>query len=322
MNENETNQPVDEAELEKIGEAGIKGASVALSILGSAMSEIAKSVDITNGLSAIMQDFSKHVRSAVAEIFSASYFENLRQQLSDSLIEECEAAGSMGWCFHNIDGLGDELSFVFFRNGKNYIDNGEATIADIDSYVTKQFSKEIIADIALKTEKLLSPEDTVKFQKAMIDFRSRRYYDSANLLVGLIDAQNIKEVLFHGNPGDNISQGLQVFAVAYGNKFSSKLDMSSMKPKSKKREDELSDFVETNKDKGREATTLIKEHIALIYSMFAIFHNSDWRDYPHDKPAIINRHWLAHGMYNYNDVKKSDCIKLLFILNQVASLYQ
>lgn len=322
MNENEINQPVDDAELEEIGEAGREGASVALSILGNAMSEIAKSVNITNGLSSIIQDFSNSLRSAVAEIFPTSYFEDLYQQLSDSLIEEHAAAGSIGWCFTNIDGLGDELSFVFFRNGKSYIDNGDANIADIDSYVTKQFSKEIIDDIALKTEKLLSPEDTVKFQKAMIDFRARRYYDSANLLAGLIDSQNIKEVLFHGNPGDNVNQGLQVFAVAYSNKFSSKLDMSSIKPKSKKREDELSNFVEINKKKGREATSLIKKHIALIYSMFAIFHNSDWHDYPNNKPVIINRHWLAHGMYDYDDVKKSDCLKLLFILNQVASLYQ
>ena len=23
---------------------------------------------------------------------------------------------------------------------------------------------------------------------------------------------------------------------------------------------------------------------------------------------MINRHWLAHGIYNYDDVKKSDCL--------------
>lgn len=169
---------------------------------------------------------------------------------------------------------------------------------------------------------MLSQEDKEKFQKTMINFRARRYYDATTLLVGLINAQSIKEVLFHGKPGDNISQGLQALAIAYSNKFSAQLDTSLIKPKSKKREEELTDFIETNKCKEHEAKTLVRKHIALIYSIFAIFHNSDWHDYPHTKPQIINRHWLAHGMYDYDDVKKSDCLKLLFMLNQVASLYQ
>lgn len=297
-----------------------EGLKNALSLFGDTMTEIVKNVDITNGLSTIVQDFTNSLRSAILESFPQPFFKSFRQDLVDSLIRECEVAGSMGWCFHGIDGLGDELSVLFFRQMKRDIDDGKITLESVDSYIAKQFTKEIISDVSVKTEEMLSKEDKEKFQKAMIDFRARRYYDTANILVGLIDAQSIKEILLHGNSGDNISQGWQAFAVAYNNKFSNQFDTSLIKPKSKKRENDFSAFVEANKESI--SCEIIKKNFLLCYSLLSLFHNSDWHDYPNQKPNVINRNWLAHGMYDYNDIKKSDCLKLMFMLNQVANLYQ
>ena len=326
MNDNEINQPVDDAEHEEIGEAGIKGASVALSILGNAMSEIVKNVDISTNLSNALDSLASSIRASVAEIcfkpLAGIIGEAFKNAIRTGMIDEAEAAGRLGWCFYNIDGLADDFSVTYFREKKNAIDNSETTLAKVDEDLSKLFTKEIVESICLDTEMLLLPEDKIKFQKAMIDFNEERYYASANLLAGLIDAQSIKEILFHGNPGDNLSQGWKAFAIAYKNKYSNALDTTDVNPKDKNRESDFPSFIETNKNNDTIDTELIMSHCSIGYSLLALFHNSDWHDYPHSKPQMINRHWLAHGMYDYDDVKKSDCLKLLFILNQVASLYQ
>lgn len=48
---------------------------------------------------------------------------------------------------------------------------------------------------------------------------------------------------------------------------------------------------------------------------------SDWKNYPNNKPEVINRHWLMHGMYDIEDITKADCIKLMLMLNQLSELY-
>lgn len=296
--------------------------SITMSALGNVISETTQSVDSIRELAIDIASFTHDLRSAVLETFTRFDFESCRQNIINNLIYECEASGSMGWCFYGIDILSDNLPFIDFYEAKNHIKSGKVTTARIDEYITKCLPKETIEKVAAKTEMLLSPEDANKLKKAMIDFRAKRYYDSANLLAGLIDSQSIKELLFHSNPKDNISQGWQAFAIAYKNKFSNKLDTSLMKPKSKKREEEFLSFVNTNKENKHIDTQFITQNLLLCYSLLSFFQNNDWRDYPNNKPAVINRHWLAHGMYDYHDIKKSDCLKLLFMLNQIANLFK
>ncbi len=297
-------------------------ASEAVSAIGKAMYELVTNTDITKNLSDIVHSFSDRIRDSLSNIFPKGYFTSIHQKLLDAIIAECETAGSMGWCIHNIDGVCDELSATFFREEKCCIDDGDTSIAEIDFYIAKQFSKETVDGIVLKTDILLSPEDSNKLHKAMINYRARRYYDAANLLAGLIDAQSIKEIILHDDSKRYIQQGLPAFTTAYNMRFSEKLDTSSIKCSGKDREEKLAEFIKANKFKNNETDKLIRQHVSLMYAVFAFFHNSNWIGYPANKPAVINRHWLAHGMYDYDDIKRSDCLKLLLILNQVASLYQ
>lgn len=163
MNENENNQQVYGTELEENGKACREVFSNALSILGKAMSEIVKSVDATNGLSTIIQNLTDSLQCVVVETFPTS--ENLHQILYDSLIKECETAGRMGWCFHGIEGVGDELSVLFFRKMKKNIDDGISTLESVDSYIAKQFTKEIIDDVSVKTKKCCLKKTKKNFKR-------------------------------------------------------------------------------------------------------------------------------------------------------------
>lgn len=56
--------------------------------------------------------------------------------------------------------------------------------------------------------------------------------------------------------------------------------------------------------------------------MLKFFDNSDWTDKLNSEiPSSVNRHWLAHGMYECNDIRRVDCIKMILMLELLVSLY-
>ncbi len=62
--------------------------------------------------------------------------------------------------------------------------------------------------------------------------------------------------------------------------------------------------------------------ISMSFAMLKFFDDSDWTDKKNDTiPSSINRHWLAHSMYDYGDITRSDCMKLFFMLYQIMELY-
>lgn len=58
------------------------------------------------------------------------------------------------------------------------------------------------------------------------------------------------------------------------------------------------------------------EFLNIAYPLLIFFNDNDWKEYP-NKPDIINRNWLMHGMCNYDDVTKSDCVKLFLLYYQL-----
>ena len=97
----------------------------------------------------------------------------------------------------------------------------------------------------------------------MIDFRARRYLESANLLASLIDAQNIKQELFdishdkyiidnydskNGKP--NVSQGWRAFYIVFSNNFSVYFDGEKFNGRNDaKRKESFQNFVQNIKGK-------------------------------------------------------------------------
>ena len=210
---------------------------------------------------------------------------------------------------------------------KEYLDD-DASIKDIDAYITNYFTKKIIISIADRTALNLDEKDVKKFDQAMIDFRARRYLDCANLLASLIDSQSIKQELDdlkkerYGEFPDNITQGWQAFYIVFRNDLSKYFDGKVFvgKGKKEKRENGFKEFMEEVKADLSDYETKIP--ILLLAScLIKFFEDSNWKNYP-QKPEVINRHWLMHGMYDIDDITKSDCIKLLLMLNQLTDIYK
>lgn len=206
------------------------------------------------------------------------------------------------------------------------------TIDKVDKYIGSRFSKDILKKIEEETTLSLSESDSLKLRKAMIDFRARRYFESANMLASLIDSQSIKQELFDVQNGKyqdrfkkNISQGWKSFYHVFANNFA--IHFGGEEFTGEVREETFEKFIEKIKGKipynesGKPNIDDVVSIIALSICLFNFFSISKWVDYPDNKPTVINRHWLMHGMYDLEDITRYDCIKLLLILNQISKLY-
>ena len=62
--------------------------------------------------------------------------------------------------------------------------------------------------------------------------------------------------------------------------------------------------------------------LCIAYPLLTLFKNYSWKEHnKNNKPSVINRNWLMHGMYSIDDIDKFDCIKLFLILYQISNLY-
>ena len=237
--------------------------------------------------------------------------------------------GELEWCYWGVEELDDsklwELSPTYLKEYLN--ENEKASIKDIDIYIAKYFTKKIIDNIANRTILNLDENDIKKLNQAMVDFRARRYLDCANLLASLIDAQSIKQEIYDMKNGRyeeypvNVTQGWVAFFIVFRNDLSKYFDGKVFVGKGgqEKREKGFKEFMEEVKSDLSDYETKIP--ILLLAScLIKFFEDSNFRNYP-QKPEVINRHWLMHGMYDIDDITKSDCIKLLLMLNQLTDIY-
>lgn len=276
---------------------------------------------------------SEKILTAFKNIFTDEFREFLKQadiNLKENLILNLEILGDLEWCYLEIEGLEDSDIFDldFPSQLKEYLEtHQQASIKDIDEYIAKRFKKETIEDITNRTIMNLDTNDTEKLNQAMIDYRAKRYLDCANLLASLIDAQSIKQELFDMKNNRyvgniiNVSQGWKAFFIVFHNSLSKYFENENFSGDSKKekRENKFNEFIQKIKPNLNEyQITLPILHLA--YCLLKFFDDSDWKNYP-QKPEVINRHWLMHGMYDMDDITKSDCIKLLLMLNQLANIY-
>lgn len=254
---------------------------------------------------------------------------NLCSTICENLFRELLILGEFEWCYLEIEELEDsellDVSPVFL---KEYLDNNEdVSIKDADEYISKFFTKAIINKIVDRTIMNLDSNDAKKLYQAMIDFRARRYLDCVNLLASLIDSQSIKQELYDMNNGKygenpiNVSQGWRAFCIVFSNDLSKYFDDKSLNGNGKKasRENGFKKFIEEVKSDLNDYENKIPI-LLLTACLLKFFDDSNWKNYP-QKPEVINRHWLMHGMYDIDDITKSDCIKLLLMLNQLTNIY-
>lgn len=257
------------------------------------------------------------------------FLSNAGIRIKENLLLELSILGELEWCYWGVDELDDsKLWKMSSRYLKKYLDENEsASVKGIDAYIAKYFTKKIIISITDRTALNLDENDTKKLNQAMIDFRARRYLDCANLLASLIDSQSIKQEIYdmnndrYGENLVNVTQGWQAFYIVFRNDLSKYFDGKVFvgKGKKEKRENGFKEFMEEVKADLSDYETKIP--ILLLAScLIKFFEDSNWKNYP-QKPEVINRHWLMHGMYDIDDITKSDCIKLLLMLNQLTNIY-
>lgn len=321
-----------------------------LKAIGELSAEIAKVAlnmdSVVQNIKKAAESLTEVMRPLVSQIYSEDFFDNIRKSFKlfadGVLISRLETMGMYEWC--NIDEwIKLDSTEVERESGLRYSDMVILKLEreknfdsdKLDRFIGRKFTKEILRTVEDDTALYLEKNDADKFRKAMVNFRARRYLDSANLLASLIDAQNIKQELFdvsnnkyslenydkkHNKP--NVSQGWRAFYIVFSNNFAVYFDGEKFNGKSngKDRQDGFTDFVNNIRGKipSNENITAI---VALSFCLLRFFEDSDFTDYPEYIPSAINRHWLMHGMYDIEDVTRYDCIKLLLMLNQISRLY-
>lgn len=282
--------------------------------------------------------FQKSITESLSEIFVdfRKFWTNNVDDFRNLIIDNISILGKYGWCYLLIDEIMDDRinDLEFPRQLKSSMENNEIDISYIDTYVMKAFTKNVIMSIVENTKLNLDEKDVVKLEKAMINYRARRYYDCASLLSGLIDSQSIKQELFdyknekykpdiNGNINKNIDQGWNAFAIVFRNNFSKYFNDQKFIGKNRNNKTKSDHFEEFVNDIKYDFTDIIitVQIINLAYCLLTFFGDSKWVNYPDNKPEIINRNWLMHGMYDIDDITKIDCVKLLLMLNQLSDLY-
>lgn len=314
--------------------------------LGKEITRLALDMDdIKKTIKEASERLAEVIRPLVSQIYSEDFFNNIKKSFKvftdGVLLSRLETMGAFEWC--NIDEwIKLDITKEESKSRLKYSDmvilrlerEEEFDLDKLDRYIGRKFTKEIIRTVEDNTAFYLEKKDADKLRKAMVNFRARRYFDSAIILASLIDAQSIKQELFDisnnkysldnydkKNNKPNVSQGWRAFYIVFSNNFSGYFDGKKFNGMSKKHRQEGFDSFVNNIRGIIPSDDSIIAIVALSFCILRFFEDRDFTDYPENIPSTINRHWLMHGMYDIEDVSRYDCIKLLLILNQISRLY-
>lgn len=227
--------------------------------------------------------------------------------------------GEIGWCLpkHLIKRIASHEIFTDLEN--------DVSIDDIDTKVAECFwEREIEALVILIGHK------QPKSEKSKLDFAfelylKQEYFTSAMLLAGLIDSTSINQVLKSSADIQNVSQCWKCYGKVIQENFGDKY-FSGTFPfnKSAKNDERGNATIEFFKSIKHDTCFDDKKDILipLSFALLKFFDDSDWQDKKNGMiPSSINRHWLAHNMYDYDDITRADCMKLFCMLYQIVELY-
>lgn len=227
--------------------------------------------------------------------------------------------GEIGWCLPKWKERGIKAGNVF-ADLKNKV-----SVAKIDEGIADCFKEREIEAITILTEKHLSDNEKRKIDLAFELYLKQEYFTSAVLLAGLIDSASINQVLKSSTDLKNVSQCWKCYGKVIQENFGGKY-FSGTFPfnKSAKNGERGKATIEFFKSIKRDVCFDNKKDIliSLSFALLKFFDDSDWRDKQNGNiPSSINRHWLAHNMYDYDDITRADCIKLFCMLYQIVELY-
>lgn len=227
--------------------------------------------------------------------------------------------GEIGWCLPKWIERKIEVGKVF-ANLKNNV-----SITEIDKEIADYFTERDIEAIMILTQKNLSDTEKRKLDLAFDLYLKQEYFASATLLAGLIDSVSINHALNSNSNTQNVSQCWKCYGKViqenFGGTYFSAEFPSNKSAKDDKRGEATIEFFKSIK---HDVCFDNKKNILipLSFALLKFFDDSDWQDKQNGNiPSSINRHWLAHNMYDYDDITRADCIKLFCMLYQIAELY-
>lgn len=227
--------------------------------------------------------------------------------------------GEIGWCL-----LKWKQERVKRGNVLADIKNG-ISINEIDDKLSDCFTEREIETLTILIQRFLSNSEKNKVDLAFELYLKHEYFASAVLLAGLIDSASINQFMKTNPTPANVSQCWKCYGNViqdnFGGTYFSGDFPANKSAKDDKRANGTIDFFKSIKndpccDHKKEIL------IPLSFALLKFFDDSDWKDKKNGMiPSSINRHWLAHNMYDYDDITRADCIKLFCMLYQMVELY-
>lgn len=243
----------------------------------------------------------------------------LSSDINENLILFYACLGEVGWC------LPKHLIKHILAGGIIVDLENDVSINDIDTKVSECFWEREIEGLVILIERQISKSEKSKLDLAFELYLKQEYFASAVLLAGLIDSASINQALRADANPENVSQCWKCYGKVIQENFENTY-FSGTFPFNKSAK---------NNERGKATIKFFKsiKHdicfdnqkeilIPLSFALLKFFDDSDWQDKKKGIiPSSINRHWLAHNMYDYDDITRADCMKLFCMLYQIVELY-
>lgn len=227
--------------------------------------------------------------------------------------------GEIGWCLPKWKKSDIKLGRVL-ADIKNNI-----SIDVIDEGLSDCFTERDVDSLSVFIQRHLPDSEKKKIDLAFELYLKHEYFASAVLLAGLIDSVSINQFLKTNPTPANVSQCWQCYGkVIQANFGGAYFGVDFPFKESAKDDKRAKATIEFFKSIKHEACFDYKKEILipLSFALLKFFDDSDWKDKKNGMiPSSINRHWLAHNMYDYDDITRADCIKLFCMLYQMVELY-
>lgn len=245
--------------------------------------------------------------------------DEISETVDEHLIFVMACWGEIGWCLPEWKKRDIRLGNVLADIKKNI------SISEIDEGLSNCFKEREIECITILIQRYFSNSEKNKLDLAFELYLKHEYFASAVLLAGLIDSTSINQFLKSNSSSANVSQCWKCYGNViqdnFGGTYFSGEFPAKIPSKDNKRAQATIDFFKSiKKDVCFDQKKKIL--VPLSFALLKFFDDSSWKDKQKGIiPSSINRHWLAHNMYDYNDITRADCIKLFCMLYQMVELY-
>lgn len=264
-----------------------------------------------------------YIDNNIDKLFNEGHIRENLDEISETMHEHIvfikACWGEIGWCLPKWKERDIKLGNVLADIENNI------PVDEIDEGLAECFKEREVEALIILIKKHISESENKKLDLAFELYLKQEYFASAVLLAGLIDSTSINQYLHIHTAPENASQCWKCYGKVIQENFSGTYFSAEFpynkSAKDNKRADATIEFFKSIKhdscfDNKKEIL------IPLSFALLKFFDDSDWQDKQNGNiPSSINRHWLAHNMYDYNDIIRADCIKLFCMLYQMVELY-